>query len=98
MWGVRQWSIPPLAKQLTSSRGVNLVRWFLEGRVGLRTSPCPSNIHKVDASLLELPLLLLGFPDGVDIGSETEKGETFRRFVLDFLRADGDGANERGSG
>ena len=82
----------------TSIGGGNLVRWFLEGGVGLHTGPRPSNIHKVDAGLLECPLLLIGFPDGVDIGSEAEKGETFRRLALDLLRADGDGADERGSG
>ena len=81
----------------TSSRGENLVRRFLEGGVGLHTSPRPSNIHKADASLLECPLLLLGFPDGIDIGSKAEEGETFRRLILNLLRADGDGADERGS-
>jgi len=84
--------------QPTCSRGRNLVRRFLEGGVGLHTGPRPSDIHKVDTGLLELPLFLLGFPEGIDIGSEAEKGETLRRLVLNLLRTDWEGADERGSG
>jgi len=84
--------------QRTNSLGGNLFRTTVEGGVGLHTGPCPGNVHKVDTSLLEFPLLPFSFPDRVDIRSEAEKGETFRRLPLDLLRADGDSADERGSG
>jgi len=50
---------------------------LLEGGVGLHINPRLSNIHEVDASLLEFPLFLLGFPDRVDINSKAEKEEDF---------------------
>ena len=85
------------AEERTSGRGGNLFRRFLEGGVRQHASPRPSNVHEVDASLLELQLLFVVLPDGIDIWSEAEKGETFRRLVFNLLRADGNGADKRGS-
>lgn len=84
--------------QPTCSHGGNLFRRFPEGGVGLHTSPRLSNIHKVNTGPLEFPFLLFSFPDGIDIGSEAEKKETFRRRFLNFLRTNGDSADERRSG
>jgi len=85
------------AAQRTSSDSGNPFRRLPEGGVGSHSSPRLGNIHKVDASLLELPLLLLSFPDGIDIGSEAKKEKTFCRNLLNLLRANGDGAGEGGS-
>lgn len=102
--GTRSYAMSPVVcsitdvVQLTSRRDREIFRGPLGGGVGLEIIPRLGNVHEADTSLLEFPLLLLGFPDGVDIGSEAEKGETLRRLPLDLLGVDGDGADERGGG
>ena len=68
-------------------------RSLVKNGVGLHIKPGLGDIHEADTSLFEFPLFLLSFPDRVDIKSEAEEEETFRRLPLNLLRADGRGTD-----